>query len=474
MSIPARSWTQIVNMSIGFLGIQFGWGLQMANMSAVYEYLGAVPDRIPLLWLAAPLTGLLLQPVVGYLSDRTWCRLGRRRPYFLGGALLAAAALFLMPYAGALWMAAGMLWILDSSVNISMEPFRAFVADRLPDAQRTRGYAMQTVFVALGAVLASAFPWLLTHLFDLGPPPASEPVPDALAALPPVHGAAHHLLAALPLLNHFFADALPPVIRIAFHTGAAVFLACILWTVCTCPEDPPADLERLRRERRERRGLAALAREVAGAVRAMPPTMRQLAGVQLFTWAGLFCLWMYFPVAMGHRLGTEGTPEYQQGIEWAGLCFAAYNGVALVQALWLPVLTRRLARRATYCLSLLCLAVSLIAVRSAHSLAAVMALMIGVGIGWAGVLTLPYAILAGALPRERLGLYMGLFNFFITIPQIVVSMGFGWLMRHALHNDRELGVLCGGVCCFIAALLTSRIQEPAAPPPARPAAGEAG
>src|SRR5262245_55875147 len=237
----------------------------MANMSPIYEYLGAKPDQIPMLWLAAPLTGLLVQPVIGSMSDRTWGRLGRRRPYFLVGAILSSLALIAMPNSSALWMAAGLLWILDASINISMEPFRAFVADLLPPEERTRGFAMQSLFIGLGAVIASAMPWMLTNWFGVGAGTSG---------------------------------ALPMTVRLSFFIGAAAFFGAVLYTILTTKEHPPEDLEVFRRRKAEASGIAASAREIIAAARQMPATMRQLAVVQLTTWLGLFCMWLYFPVAV--------------------------------------------------------------------------------------------------------------------------------------------------------------------------------
>src|SRR6201996_606279 len=264
MRKPNRSFWQIWNMSFGFLGIQFGWGLQMANMSAIYEYLGARADQIPILWLAAPLTGLLIQPIIGNASDNTWGPLGRRRPYFLAGAILSSLMLLLMPNCASLWMAAGMLWILDASINVSMEPFRAFVADILPEGQRTAGFAMQSLFIGLGASLSSALPLLLTKVFHM-----QQVVGDTRAV--------------------------PTAVRASFYMGAVAFLGAVLWTVATTREYPPPDMEAFRRARAEKTGLRKNVREIFSAIAEMPDTMRKLGPVQLFTWLGLFCMFLYFP-----------------------------------------------------------------------------------------------------------------------------------------------------------------------------------
>ncbi|HEY7396352.1 MAG TPA: MFS transporter, partial [Gemmatimonadaceae bacterium] len=305
MTRPRLSPSQMVNMSFGFLGIQFGWGLQLANMSAVYERLGARPDQVPLLWLAAPMTGLLVQPVIGAISDRTWGRLGRRRPYFLAGAILASAALFLMPMSSTLWMAASLLWILDASINISMEPFRAFVADKLPSEQRTSGFVMQSLFIGIGATMANALPWLLTQL-----------------------GVSGNTASGIPLS-----------VKYSFQAGAAVFLLAVLWTVFTTTEFPPEDIEAFERSRRERRGVGALASEIAHSIREMPATMRQLAAVQFVTWLGLFCMWLFFVPAVARHVFGATDPQselYARGIEWGGFAFAFYSITCFIVALLLP------------------------------------------------------------------------------------------------------------------------------------------
>src|ERR1700737_4166364 len=367
---PLSFW-QIWNMTFGFLGIQFGWALQMANMSAIYEYLGADAHQIPILWLAAPLTGLLVQPVIGHLSDRTWNRLGRRRPYFLTGALLASFALIAMPHSGTLWMAAGLLWVMDASINISMEPFRAFVADLLPPEQRTRGYAMQGLFIGVGAF---------------------------------------------------------------------AFLAAVLWTVFTTREHPPEDLEAFRRMKAESAGFRAAVVEIFHDVLAMPRTMRRLAWAQIFTWLGFFCMWLYFGVAVARNIfgGTPGTPAYDQGIAWAGDCFAMYSAVCFAFSFALPAVAARLGRRLTHGLCLLMGAIGLVSVAVIDDRYLLLLPMVGVGVAWASTLAMPYAILAGALPAGKTGISMGIFNFFIFIPAIVASLGFGWVMAHLLGNNRLL------------------------------------
>lgn len=454
MEKPRLNIWQICNMSIGFMGIQFGWGLQMANMSAIYEYLGAQPDKIPILWLAAPLTGLLVQPFIGRMSDYTWCWLGRRRPYFLIGAILATCALFIMPYSGALWMAAGLLWILDASVNISMEPFRAFVADLLPEEQRTLGFTMQAVFIGIGAVSASALPWVMENVFGTS---GTVTTPHPHSATVPVHGAAQHILAKLPFLQ----NAVPETVKISFIIGAVVFLGAVLWTIFTTKEYPPEDMEAFRKMKEKAGGLGTAAKEIFADFIAMPKTMRELAWVQIFTWMGFFCMFIYFPVTVANNIfGGEGNSKaYLEGIEWAGICFAAYNAVCLVFSLFLAKIADKLTRKFTHILCLLSGGAGLLGTLVVHDKNMLLLLMVGVGFAWASTLAMPYAILSTAIPKSKMGVYMGIFNFFITIPEILVSLGFGWIMLHVLNNNRLAGVVTGGACMMIAAILMLRVRD---------------
>jgi maltose/moltooligosaccharide transporter len=430
---PRLSFWQIWNMSFGFLGIQFGWGLQMANMSAIYEYLGAKPEQIPILWLAAPLTGLFVQPVIGSMSDRTWGRLGRRRPYFLVGAILSSLALVLMPNCSALWMAAGLLWILDASINVSMEPFRAFVADLLPDEQRTRGFAMQSLFIGLGAIVASALPWLLTNVFGLAP------------------GGGR---------------AIPQSVKLSFSVGAAAFFLAVIWTIVTTGEYPPEDPDAFRAQKTRGAGMVGGAREILSSISAMPRTMRQLAPVQMLTWLGLFCMWLYFPVAVARNVfgaPDERSPLYQQGVEWAGLCFGAYSLVTFLFAFALPGMAEALGRRRTHAVCLAAGAAGLLSVAVIDAPWLLLLSMVGVGLAWASTIAMPYAMLAGSVPPERMGVYMGIFNFFIVIPEILASLFFGWVMLHLLHNNRLSAVVAGGAFLLLAGLLVLRVEgaEPA-------------
>jgi maltose/moltooligosaccharide transporter len=426
---------QIWNLSFGFLGIQFGWGLQNANMSAIYEYLGAKSTDIPMLWLAAPLTGLLVQPIVGHMSDRTWTRLGRRRPYFLGGAILASLALVLMPNSTSLLMAAVLLWILDASVNISMEPFRAFVGDLVPPAQRKIGFSMQSLLIGLGAVLSSALPWLLRNVFHVG------------------QNTEHNVI--------------PATVRIAFYIGAVVFLAAVLYTIVTTREKPPADLEKFKRERAASSGFAAALSEIFSGILHMPRTMRALAPMQFFTWLGLFCMWIYFAPALARHVfhGLPGSPEYQEGIEWAGICFSTYNGVAFAASFGLIALSKRFSAKSLHTVLLLCGALGLLTAFVWSDPKYVLISMCGVGVAWASILAMPYAMLANGLPPARMGFYMGLFNMFIVLPQILAATVLGPITEKLLGGAPHLVVLMGGASLLIAALsllLVRDVESPAA------------
>ena len=419
-------------MCLGFFGIQFGWALQMGNMSAIYSRLGASEAQIPLLWLAAPVTGLLVQPLVGYYSDRTWCRLGRRRPYFLGGALFAVLALFLMPQASAIWMAVIALWILDASVNVSMEPFRAFVGDLLPREQRKTGYAMQSVMIGAGAVIASFLPQLLTGL---------------------------GVSTAAPL------GYIPATVRYSFYIGAVVFLLAILGTVISTPEYPPADIEAFNKLKKEPFSLSKTLGEMWLAFKTMPSTMRRLAVVQFFTWAAFMVLWVYFTpgIASGVFHASPGTQAYETAANWGSSCFGIYNGVAFVFSFLLLWLTTRFSAKIIH---IVCLAIGGLGLGSlgltlfgvTFSRYALLVPMVCVGIAWSSILSMPYAMLANALPDDKMGFYMGVFNFFIVLPQICVNLLFGPFMKYALNGSAIAAVGLGGLSLLIAAAFTCWVK----------------
>ncbi|MGN1058717.1 MAG: MFS transporter [Candidatus Avelusimicrobium sp.] len=430
---PPKTFLQIMYMCLGFFGIQFGWALQMGNMSAIYSRLGASEDQIPLLWLAAPVTGLLVQPLVGYYSDRTWCRLGRRRPYFLGGAIFAMIALILMPQASAIWMAVIALWILDTSVNVSMEPFRAFVGDLLPEVQRKTGYAMQSVMIGAGAVIASFLPQILTALG------VSTEAP----------------------LGH-----IPNTVKYSFYIGAAVLIAAILATVKTTPEYPPADMEEFNRLKKQSFSALKTIKEMGQAFMTMPSTMRRLAVVQFFTWAAFMVMWVYFTPGIASAVfhAAPGTAAYETAANWGSSCFGIYNGAAFVFAFALLWLTTKFSAKAIH---IVCLSIGGIGLGSLgltlfgveFTKTGLVFPMVCIGIAWSSILSMPYAMLSNALPAEKMGFYMGVFNFFIVIPQICVNLFFGPFMKHLLGSSAIAAVGVGGISLFIAAAFTLWVRD---------------
>ncbi|GHA81724.1 MFS transporter [Cognatilysobacter bugurensis] len=482
---PTLSFWQIWNMCFGFLGIQFGFALQNANVSRIFQTLGAEMDALPVLWIAAPLTGLLVQPIVGYYSDRTWTRLGRRRPYFLVGAVLATLALFAMPNSPSLWIAAGLLWILDASINISMEPFRAFVGDQLPVKQRASGYAMQSFFIGIGSVIASLLPFALSK-FGVGNTAGPGEVPDT--------------------------------VRWAFYFGAVVLLASILWTVLRTREYPPEQLRTydeapplprrpLDPARLRTQGLAWLAIGVAGLVAVaiagldkqlyilggglatyglallalahakrenafvsimtdlhdMPVVMRKLAVVQFFSWFALFSMWIYTTAAVtGVHFGSDdpSSAAYNEGANWVGVLFAAYNGFAALAAIVIPYMVRRFGLRVSHLVNTVLGGLGLLSFLVIDDPNWLLLSMLGVGFAWASILSLPYALLSDAVPAQKMGVYMGIFNFFIVIPQLVAASLLGFLLKTLLGNEPIQALAIGGVSMMVSGLFVLRVREP--------------
>jgi maltose/moltooligosaccharide transporter len=430
---PKLSFWQIFNMSFGFMGIQFGWGLQMANMSSIYENLGAKPEEIPGLWLAAPLTGLIIQPIIGYMSDRTWHPvLGRRRPYFLIGAILSSLCLFIMPNSSSLWMAAGLLWILDSSINISMEPFRAFVADKLPEEQRTFGFSMQSMFIGLGATIASALPWVFTNLFNVNSIAQKGAIADN--------------------------------VKWSFYLGAGAFLVCVLYTIITSKEYPPVDIEENQKKEEQKNGFGAGISEIFDAIKNMPTLMKKLALIQFVTWPGLFLMWFYYTPAVAAQIfgGEPGTQLYTEGQNFAGLTYSLENIVTFIFALFLPFLSSKLGKSKTHTICLLIGGIGLFSLKFIHGPENKMLLygvMTCVGIAWSSILSMPYSMLSDCLPQNKVGIYMGIFNFFIVLPEIIASLGFGYIMNSVLDNNRIAAVALGGVLLILAGILSLTIKK---------------
>ncbi|WP_413673784.1 MFS transporter [Massilia cellulosiltytica] len=428
---PRLTFWQLWNMSFGFFGIQFGLALQNVNTSRIFATLGTSMDDLALVWLAAPVTGLLVQPVIGYLSDNTWHpRWGRRRPFFFLGAVLAATALFLMPNSIAVWMAVTMLWLMDASINISMEPFRAFVGDKLDTSQQTAGFAMQTFLIGCGAVIASLLPILFADVLGVSNVPVNGAVPDS--------------------------------VRYSFYVGGAAFLLAVTWTVFTSTELPPPDLDRFEAQRKHSRNFGVALREIMSGFAHMPKTMVQLAFVQFFSWIALFALWIYTGPGIADNVYNTTdplSPGYQNAGNWVGVMFAVYNGMSALAAFVLPVLARRTSRKACHAVCLAIGGLSLASVFFIHDKHLLLIPMLGVGVAWASILTMPYAILVAALPPNRMGYYMGLFNFFIVIPQIVSGLVLGWFTKHMFGNHAVLTLVLGGVSMVIAAVLALFVTD---------------
>ena len=495
---PRLSFWQIWNMCFGFLGIQMGFALQNANVSRIFQTLGASIDEIPILWIAAPLTGLIVQPIVGYLSDRTWNRLGRRRPYFLVGAILASLALFVMPNSPYLWVAAGMLWIMDASINVSMEPFRAFVGDNLPEKQRTGGFAMQTFFIGVGAVIASALPWMMTNWFGIS--------------------------------NEAPAGVIPVSVKFAFYIGGAAFLLAVSWTVFRSKEYSPEELAEFEAARtvdeepakvllrpaskyrvggiacavvglsfwywilrggrdkelyvlaggltvfgvfqlmtgylQDRNQTSGAFYEIMHDLFHMPKVMRQLAVVQFFSWFALFAMWIYGTAAVtAHHYGatTAASANYNDGADWIGVLFAAYNGFAALAAIAIPFVANRVGCRMSHLFNLSLGGIGLISFYFISDPKLLIIPMIGVGFAWASILSLPYALLSNDLPAKKMGVYMGIFNFFIVIPQLVAASLLGLVLREFFDLQAIFALVIGGILMIVAGFATLLVDKTAEP-----------
>lgn len=494
---PQLSFWQIWNMCFGFMGIQFGFALQNANVSRIFQTLGADYNNMTLLWVAAPITGLVVQPIVGYFSDRTWGRLGRRRPYFLYGALLSTAALFVMPNSPSLWIAAGTLWILDASINVSMEPFRALVGDVLPPEQRGFGYALQSFFIGIGAVVASALPWMMTNWFDVS--------------------------------NTAEAGAIPESVKLSFYAGGLIFLAAVSWTVFRTNEYSPEEMASFFDESPDdnseaspsnssdqsfmKGGLLWLVVGVVGTlvidqfsdvldrnlyilslgiatfglcqiaasmlVRRgktehgfvvvltdlfnMPGPMRQLAAVQFFSWFPLFAMWTSTTAAVTsyHFNTTDPTSGgYNEGADWVGLLFSTYNVVAMLFAILIPIMVRRMGLKASHMTNLFCGGLGFVSFVFISDPFFLLISMVGVGMAWASILSLPYALLSTVIPYQKMGLFMGIFNFFIVLPQILAASILGIIVGQFFGGEPVYALVVGGVSMIIAGLLTLRVEQP--------------
>lgn len=420
-------------MCFGFLGIQAGFALQNANASRILQTFGANVESLSWFWIVAPLTGLIIQPIIGHYSDHTWGRLGRRRPYFLVGALLAALSLALLPNSAGisavippLIIGAGMLTIMNASFNVAMEPFRALIADQLPDEQQTLGFSVQTFMIGVGAVIGSWLPYVLSEWFGIG--------------------------------ENTIAGEVPLNVLISFYFGAFMMIAAVTWTIVKTKEYPPEVQRSFQDETQEvslaeskNRGLLVIFRDIAK----MPRTMKELGVVQFFSWLALFTMWVYMtPAVAQHVYGTTdpNTVEYQKAGDWVGVIFGVYNLVAMFFSLALPWIAKKTSRKMTHAVSLIFGAAGLISVFFITSPSWLVLSMTGVGIAWASILSMPYAILASSIPPAKMGVYMGIFNFFITIPQIVGSLVNGPLIKYCFRSDPMYSILMAGVCLLIASL----------------------
>lgn len=439
---PRLSFAQIWNMSFGFLGIQMGFALQNANASRILQIFGADVEELSWFWIVAPLTGMIVQPIIGHYSDRTWTKLGRRRPYFLTGALLASIGLILMPQADlfiaflpALWVGAGFLMIMDASFNIAMEPFRALVADKLPGDQTTLGFSIQTVLIGIGAVIGSWLPWAITNWFGISN--TAEP------------------------------GTVPPSLIVSFICGAVVLIATILITVTTTKEYSPEETAAFEEDRdaeieapAEKRGFSQIFQDIS----AMPTTMKQLGLVQFFSWFALFGMWVYSTPAIAHHIwglpiDDTSSQAYQDAGDWVGIIFGVYNLVSAIYAFLLPSIAAKIGRKQTHSVSLIIGGIGLISMYFAPDKYWLIGSMIGVGIAWASILAMPYAILAGSIPLKKMGIYMGLFNFFIVLPQIINAIIGGPIVKSLYGGNSMFAIITSGVFMILAAFTLRLVKD---------------
>ena len=415
---PALRFWQVWNMSFGFLGIQFGFALQNGNASRILMTFGADVHHLSWFWLVAPITGMIIQPIVGYMSDKTWCRLGRRRPYFLAGAFLTSIALVLMPNAphlasfiAPMFIGGGLLMIMDASINISMEPFRALVADKLPESQHTLGFSVQTLLIGIGAVVGSWLPYILGNWFGISKDASS-------------HGL------------------IPDNVTYSFYFGAFVLLSSILWTVFTTSEYPPEILVQTGEPEKPAKFF-------------IPPVMIKLLLVQFFSWFALFSMWVYTTPAVALKFyGTTdpNSPAFQDAGNWVGILFGVYNGVSAIIAMSLPVIAKRFSKKATHAMALAIGGVSLLSFLIFSNPHLLIIPMIGIGIAWGSILAMPYAMLASSIPPKKMGVYMGLFNMSITIPQIVSGITSGLILKYFFADNPILCIVMAGVSMFLGAV----------------------
>jgi maltose/moltooligosaccharide transporter len=436
---PRLSFWQIWNMSFGFLGIQFGFALQTGYASRILETFGADVGNISLFWLAAPLTGMIIQPIIGHYSDRTWNRLGRRRPYFLTGALLSGVALCFLPNSSGLAflippiiVGAGMLMLMDASFNVAMEPFRALVADNLPNSQHNIGFSLQTCLIGVGAIVGSALPSVLVDWFHVPSVAAKGIVPDNLLY--------------------------------SFYFGGIVLIACIVWTVVKTKEYPPEVYATFHADEPEQTAKRSGISEFLSDLKNMPKTMRQLGVVQFFSWFALFSMWVFTTPAIAAHVynipaGDTSSKGFNDAGNWVGTMFSVYNAVSAIYALSLPWIVKRINRKRTHAFSLAMGGVGLISIFFIQNHYLLLLPMVGVGLAWGSILAMPYAILSSSIPARKIGIYMGLFNFFITFPQIVNSLTSSYIVAHVFHSQAIYGLVMAGVFMFLAALSVLFVED---------------
>ncbi|MDB5139154.1 MAG: maltose/moltooligosaccharide transporter [Mucilaginibacter sp.] len=435
---PKMSFWQIWNMSFGFLGIQFGFALQTGYASSILLKFGAKVDNLSWFWLAAPLTGMIIQPIIGHYSDRTWNRLGRRRPYFLTGAILSGVALCFLPNSSGLAflippiiVGAGMLMLMDASFNVAMEPFRALVADNLPDSQHNTGFSLQTCLIGVGAIMGSFLPSVLAEWFHVPDVAKKGLVPDNLLY--------------------------------SFYAGGVVLIGCILWTVIKTKEYPPEEYAKFHEpdvKEVKKSGIAEFIQDLVN----MPKTMRQLGVVQFFSWFALFSMWVFTTSAVAahvYHLPASDTSshQYSQASDWVGKMFGVYNAVSAVYALSLPWIVKRINRKRTHAFSLTMGGIGLISIFFIQNHYLLFLSMVGVGLAWGSILAMPYAILSSSIPAKKIGVYMGLFNFFITFPQIVNSLTGSLIVKYLFNSQAIYGLVMGGVFMFLAAISVLFVQD---------------
>lgn len=436
VSRPQLSFWQIFNMSFGFLGIQFGFALQNGNASRILQSFGADVEHLSLFWLAAPITGMIVQPIIGHYSDRTWNKLGRRKPYFLAGGILSAIALVLMPNASMLMflppvlVGAGILMIMDASFNVAMEPFRALIGDNLPDNQRSLGFSVQTFLIGLGAVTGSVLPWAISYFLGTKTAVAGHVQDNVIYS---------------------------------FYVGAAVMLICLLWTILRTKEYSPAEYAAFHPEedgQEQGHGLGEIFKDF----KRMPMAMRQLGLVQFFSWFALFSMWVFASPAIATHVfhvdlkDTTSVNAAKAG-DWVTLMFGVYNGVSAIYALCLPAIARATSRKLAHSFSLIAGGIGLISIFFVQNPNLLIVSMVGIGLAWASILAMPYAILSGSIPAKKMGVYMGIFNFFITFPQIVNGFFGGWIVKNLFGGQAIYALVLAGIFMLCAAVSVIYVQD---------------